>query len=386
MSISTSSSLLINEAPLQVLPSLAVALKNVHEAIILQQVQYWLSRSNFVFNGRKWVYNTLDEWHAQFPWITKKSVGDKFRSLEKKGILIVGNFNKLKYDRTKWYSIDYDKLNSLINNENIDENVDMTDKEVSSSCIEKKFPHGRGKKFLIEREKISSWKRKKLLHRRGRNFSIEEEETSSPIPETTRDSTEITQRARSEFDSKFQNSEPKALDQLEIEFEKLWKFYPKKIGKKDAFVSYLNWRRENSKNSYEKASKQLSDYLKYIDLNNISPRYIFNGSNWFGGHIDDEVDLTRPKKSNFGKKHVRKLTDWNEVAKEHEKKKTENDISDENCARARIFQKFSATGDKDHQSDTVSSKTDASQGNNSFEMSDDVRQVYHDLGLDEFLD
>ena len=25
-------------------------------------------------------------------------------------------------------------------------------------------------------------------------------------------------------------------------------------------------------------------------------------------------------------------------------------------------------------------------GNNSFEMSDDVRQVYHDLGLDEFLD
>ena len=52
MNISTSSSLLINEAPLQVLPSLAVALKNVHEAIILQQVQYWLSRSNFIFNNR----------------------------------------------------------------------------------------------------------------------------------------------------------------------------------------------------------------------------------------------------------------------------------------------------------------------------------------------
>lgn len=385
MAISTSSSLLINEAPLQVLPSLAVALKNVHEAIILQQVQYWLSRSDFVFNKRKWVYNTLDEWHEQFPWITKKSVGDKFRSLEKKGILIVGNFNKLKYDRTKWYSIDYDKLNSLINNENIDENVDMTDKEVSSSCIEKKLPHGRGKNFHMEEEKTSPSKEKKLPHGRRRNFSIEKEETSSPIPETTIDYTETTQRFKSESNSKFQNSKPKALDQLEIEFEKLWKFYPKKIGKKDAFVSYLNWRRENSKNSYEKAFKQLSDYLKYIDLNNISPRYIFNGSNWFGGHIDDDVDLSKPK--NFGnKKHVRKLTDWNEVAKEHEKKKKENDISDEDCARARIFKEFSATEDKDCQSDTVSSKTDASQGNNSFEMSDDVRQVYHDLGLDEFLD
>lgn len=383
MSISTSSSLLINEAPLQVLPSLAVALKNVHEAIILQQVQYWLSRSNFVFNGRKWVYNTLDEWHEQFPWITKKSVGDKFRSLEKKGILIVGNFNKLKYDRTKWYSIDYDKLNSLINNENIDENVDMTDKEVSSSCIEKKFPHGRGKKFHMEEEETSSSKEKKFRHGRGRNFSIEEEETSSPIPETTRDYAEITQRVSSDSDSKFQNSKPKALDQFEIEFEKLWKFYPKKIGKKDAFVSYLNWRRENSENSYEKVSKQLSDYLKYIDLNNISPRYVFNGSNWFGGHIDDDVDLSKPK--NFGnKKHVRELPDWDEVAKEHEKKKTENRMSSEEYDR--IFKEFSAAENKNQQSDTVSSKPDAGHGNNSFEMSDDVRQVYHDLGLDEFLD
>ena len=355
MSISTSSSLLINEAPLQVLPSLAVALKNVHEAIILQQVQYWLSRSNFVFNGRKWVYNTLDEWHEQFPWITKKSVGDKFRSLEKKGILIVGNFNKLKYDRTKWYSIDYDKLNSLINNENIDESVDMTDKEVSSSCIEKKFPHGRGKNFHMEEEETSSSKEKKFRHGRGRNFSMEEEETSSPIPETTRDYTEITQRFSSDSDSKFQNSKPKALDQLEIEFEKLWKFYPKKIGKKDALNSYMNWRAESPKNTYERAVKQLSDYLKYLKNNKITNRYIFNGSNWFGGHIDDEIDLSKLKKSNFGKKHVRKLTDWNEVAKEHEKKKTENDISNEDCARARIFKEFSAAANKDQLSDTVSS-------------------------------
>lgn len=382
MNISTSSSLLINEAPLQVLPSLAVALKNVHEAIILQQIQYWLSRSNFVFKGRKWVYNTLDEWHEQFPWITKKSVGDKFRSLEKKGILIVGNFNKLKYDRTKWYSIDYDKLNSLINNENIDENVDMTDKEVSSSCIEKKLPHGTGKNFLMEQEKTSSSKEKKLPHGRGKNFSIEEEETSSPIPETTRDYAEITQRVRSESDSKFQNSKPKALDQLEIEFKKLWKLYPKKIGKKDALNSYMNWRAESSENTYERAVKQLSDYLEYLKNNKITNRYIFNGSNWFGGHIDDEIDLSKPKKSNFGKKHVRELPDWDEVAKEHEKHKSV--LSREKCNQ--IFKEFSAASDKDHQSDTVSSEPDAGQGNNSFEMSDDVRQVYHDLGLDEFLD
>lgn len=56
----------------------------------------------------------------------------------------------------------------------------------------------------------------------------------------------------------------KKIDPIEIEFEKLWKLYPKKIGKKDALNSYMNWRAESSKNTYERAVKQLSDYLKYL--------------------------------------------------------------------------------------------------------------------------
>lgn len=72
MTITSSSRLLINENPLQVLPSLAVALKNINEAIMLQQVQYWLSRSTKVFEGRRWVYNTIDDWKVQFPWMTEK--------------------------------------------------------------------------------------------------------------------------------------------------------------------------------------------------------------------------------------------------------------------------------------------------------------------------
>lgn len=51
MTISTSSSLLINEAPLQVLPSLAVALKNINEAIMLQQIQYWLQNQKMSIKG-----------------------------------------------------------------------------------------------------------------------------------------------------------------------------------------------------------------------------------------------------------------------------------------------------------------------------------------------
>ena len=384
MTISTSSSLLINEAPLQVLPSLAVALKNINEAIMLQQIQYWLQKSKNEYKGRKWIYNTISEWHEQFPWLTDRSIKARFDSLRKKGIIITANLNKNSFDHTNWYSIDYDALDKLLNDETQKKkpkNLDITDSEESSPSKKKNLPYRKENKFQMDGEESSPSDSEE-------SSPSDSEESSPSITESTRNYSEITQRVRNEFDSKFQNSKhfkTKALDQIEIEFKKLWNLYPKKIGKKDAFGSYVNWRGENSENTYEKASKHLSDYLKYIDLNNISPRYIFNGSNWFGGHIDDEVDLSKPKEFS-GKKHVRELPDWDEVAREQNQKKTENGMSSEEYDRDRIFKEFSATENKDQQSDTVSSKPDAGHGNNSFEMSDDVRQVYHDLGLDEFLD
>ena len=36
-----------------------------------------------------------------------------------KGIIVKGNFNKLKMDRTIWYSINYEKLDELVNNLNL---------------------------------------------------------------------------------------------------------------------------------------------------------------------------------------------------------------------------------------------------------------------------
>lgn len=110
----TSSSLLINEPPLQVLPSLAVALNNVDKAIMIQQIHYWLQRSTNVRNGYKWVYNSAVGWQKQFPWIhSAKTVQRYLKDLEKQGLLITDNFNKAGFDRTKWYRIDYDALDKI---------------------------------------------------------------------------------------------------------------------------------------------------------------------------------------------------------------------------------------------------------------------------------
>lgn len=104
--------LLINEPPLQVLPSLAVKI-GLNEAIVLQQLHYWLIRSRNVKEGYKWVYNSYADWNKQFPFWGKNTLIRAFKSLEKQGILISSNFNKANFDKTKWYRIDYQKLEGL---------------------------------------------------------------------------------------------------------------------------------------------------------------------------------------------------------------------------------------------------------------------------------
>lgn len=115
--ITSSSTLLINESPLQVLPSLAVALGDLEEAIILQQIQYWMNnpKSGRVgADGRKYIRDTYKEFLLQFPWMKERTLKRKVKRLEDKKLLIVANLNKSKYDRTKWYSIDYDRLNQFV--------------------------------------------------------------------------------------------------------------------------------------------------------------------------------------------------------------------------------------------------------------------------------
>lgn len=108
--------LLIDEPPLQVLPSLAVAV-GLNEAIFLQQVHYWLHLKEKAHDpksfheGRWWVWNSYPDWKANtFPFWSVATIRRVIASLEKKGLLLAGNFNALAIDQTKWYTIDYEAL------------------------------------------------------------------------------------------------------------------------------------------------------------------------------------------------------------------------------------------------------------------------------------
>jgi len=106
-----SSVLLINEPPLQALPSLA-CLVGINGAIILQQVHYWIQVSEHQIEGHTWIYNSYKSWAQQFKWLTPRAVQYQIIELEKSGYLVTRQFKYRAKTNTKWYRIDYDKLHA----------------------------------------------------------------------------------------------------------------------------------------------------------------------------------------------------------------------------------------------------------------------------------
>ena len=108
-----------------VLPTLACIL-GVNEAIILQQIHYWLenvaknqsrypekNRRNFQ-DGRWWTYQSIPEWHrTTFQFWSESTIKRTFLRLESMGLLITRQLARDRWDRTNWYAIDYERLNQL---------------------------------------------------------------------------------------------------------------------------------------------------------------------------------------------------------------------------------------------------------------------------------
>lgn len=112
---------LFSEHPLVIDVKLATVIK-LNPSIVLQQLNYWLhSSSAKKINGKLWIYNSVKDWNKQFPFWGINTVQRILDSLEEDGLIESGNFNRLKFDRTKWYTINYEELSKRM------EKAGMTD-------------------------------------------------------------------------------------------------------------------------------------------------------------------------------------------------------------------------------------------------------------------
>lgn len=108
-----------------VLPLLAQKI-GLNEAIVLQQLHYWIDTSGHDIKGENWIYATYEELQSQFPWWSMKTIQRTLTNLKEIGLIKVGNFNKKKYDKTNWYTINYKKLDDLENKNEVDVHVDRS--------------------------------------------------------------------------------------------------------------------------------------------------------------------------------------------------------------------------------------------------------------------
>jgi hypothetical protein len=78
-------------------------------AVILWHFRFWIRKNqndnrNF-YDGTYWTFSTVDGLAKSFEYFTKHQVRRHIEKMEEMGLLKVGNYNKVGYDKTKWYAL-----------------------------------------------------------------------------------------------------------------------------------------------------------------------------------------------------------------------------------------------------------------------------------------
>lgn len=177
--------LLFNEEPITI-NRLAANVLGLNEAIVVQQIHYWLNINEKakinIYDDKVWTYNTYDVWQKEnFTFWSVRTLKSIFKKLEDKGILMKGNYNKKKYDRTLWITLNYNKLEELLLqyendtecNHNSGENIENV--EISTKC---------------KNDTMSDSNKVQHLHNGECNiFTMDSATSAPPIPKTTKDYT-----------------------------------------------------------------------------------------------------------------------------------------------------------------------------------------------------
>lgn len=108
-------------------------------AIVVNQINYWnelnekLKSKKHFKDGYYWTYHAYDKWAKEdFPFWSGDTVRRAVKFLEDIGLVISTNeYNSWAADNTKWYRIDFEKLQEIINI------VEKLRKEIQENEIEK---------------------------------------------------------------------------------------------------------------------------------------------------------------------------------------------------------------------------------------------------------
>ena len=85
----------------------------VDAALMLNNLIYWIAtnsmKGNNYIEGKHWTYSTIEDFKKYFTYWTTSQIRRILKNLAFQKIIIRGNHNKCKYDRTIWYALNDEK-------------------------------------------------------------------------------------------------------------------------------------------------------------------------------------------------------------------------------------------------------------------------------------
>lgn len=101
-----------------------IKLLGLNHLYVLDQIYSWINynkkhNKNFK-NGKFWTFSSIkDMQERDFPFLSVSTLRNILKHLEDLSFIIVSNFNNSKWNKTKWYTINYKKLNTYLENDNV---------------------------------------------------------------------------------------------------------------------------------------------------------------------------------------------------------------------------------------------------------------------------
>lgn len=277
--------LLFDEQPIVIQPTLRRVF-GTDEAIFLQQLHYFLRTSKLERDGKKWVYNTYEEWAEILAMNSVITTKRMILKLEKTGVVISGMYNVVNWDKTKWYTLDYNKLKEIV------DDYTTHEKKQNIECI--KLIQGTYQNDPFRTYQNDPTNTKEKINNK---YSIVQDGQN-----------ELSESNKGEDGT---SASMATKEELTEDFEELWALYPRKERKKDAYKAYLKAIKSGV------SKKQIHDgilaYKKHLARNNTPQKYIKMGGTWFSqecwnDEYSENIDVTTTEKTKPKESFEAKMT------------------------------------------------------------------------------
>lgn len=109
------------------------------KAILLQHIRFWINQNknkdSHKHDGKVWMYQSAADMVRHYPYWSRQKISRLLRDMEDEGLIISGNYNKIGYDQTKWYTLNLQCSNLDNGSLNIEQPIPNTNTDTKTDTL-----------------------------------------------------------------------------------------------------------------------------------------------------------------------------------------------------------------------------------------------------------